>query len=181
MLDYFRRVYRALTGKTGDATDDVVWSNAAYPLAAFGAWGEPGLFALVLVTGTMLGLASAAYHSTYARWAQRADVGAMMTYLASVLACVLTTWTLWGLLLVPVAAFGYWRWTWQIDTQVHVPVWALAIVAALVVQVGWSGAWTLIPVAIGAVAQITTDSDSLWHSLWHLGGAASVAWVLALL
>jgi hypothetical protein len=36
-------------------------------------------------------------------------------------------------------------------------------------------------VAVGAVAQITTGSDSLWHSLWHLGGAASVAWVLALL
>jgi len=165
----------------GDWDDDVVWTNAAYSLSALGAWGHPVLLALMAAAGTMLAVGSATYHAVYERWAQRLDVATMMTYLASTCACVLTVWTLWALLIPPVAAVLYWRYAWDINTLIHVPAWSVAIIAALWVQVGWIALGPLVPAAIGGVLQRTTGTDSLWHSGWHIGGAGAVAWVLYLI
>lgn len=178
---YANRVYYAVTGQSGDASDDVVWSNIAYPLAAFGAWYDLTTMAVVWMTGCFLAVGSAAYHSTYDRWANRLDVASMLTYLPSITAAVLAVWTpfAWGL--VPIAAAVYWRYTWDINSFYHVPGWAAVTIVLLWVHLGHVEVWPVLPVALGAIPQVLADSDSWWHSWWHVGGAVSVGWVLYLI
>jgi hypothetical protein len=178
------RVWWAITGQTGDATDDVVWSNAFYPLAAFAALPDMVTFAVVWGAGVALAACSAAYHSTYARWAQRADVAAVMTYLVVVNAAILSSETAWVWAEVPVAGAVYSARTWQIDSRVHGPVWGAVAMGLLAWQVGPVGLVAGVP----AVAGIAVDQwvgggqpDHAAHSAWHIGGALSVAVVLFLI
>jgi hypothetical protein len=183
------RVWWAITGRTGDATDDVVWSNAFYPLAAFGAWPDMVTFAVVWGAGVALAVCSAAYHSTYARWAQRADVAAVMTYLVALNAAILSSWAALGdpflaWAIVPIAGAAYSVWTWQIDSHVHGPVWGALAMGLLAWQVGPVGLVAPVPVAAGiAVDQWVGGGqpDHPAHSAWHIGGALSVAVVLFLI
>jgi hypothetical protein len=178
------RVWWAITGRTGDATDDVVWSNAFYPLAAFAALPDMVTFAIVWGAGVALAACSAAYHSTYARWAQRADVAAVMTYLVVVNAAILSPVTAQVWTIVPVAAATYSARTWQIDSHVHGPVWAALAIGLLAWQAGWIGLVAPVPVAAGiAVDQWVGGGqpDHPAHGAWHLGGALSVAIALFLI
>lgn len=178
------RVWWAITGRAGDATDDVVWSNAAYPLAAFAALPDIMTFAVVWGAGAALAACSAAYHSTYARWAQRADVAALLGYVSAVFASTLAHHTPLIWLIVPATAAAYSVWTWDVDSHVHAPLWAVATVASLVVQVGWAGLLAGLPVLLGLLIDQLVgrgQPDHTAHSAWHVGGALSVAVALFLI
>jgi len=179
------KTYRAAVGQSGNASDDVVWTNAAYPLAALAALPDLPAFAVIWAAGVALAIGSAAYHATYERWAQRLDVAAMMTYLSAAFAATLTGLVgAWAWALVPAAAAAYSAWTWQIDSTVHVPLWALATIVSLCLQVGWGGLEVVVPVACGLAIERWVgggDPDHWGHSIWHIGGAGSVALVLFLI
>lgn len=159
--------------------EDDVWTNAAYPLSALGAWGHPTTMAVIAVLGTLLGIASALYHTTDARWAQRADVTAMMTYLWGLEAALLPTETPWKWAVPVAAALAYGVYTWSIDTQIHVPLAVDAIGIAMAVQVGWAA---LVPLAVFGVAALvrkrSPHTDHLLHSIWHVLGALAAALAL---
>jgi len=167
--------------KKADARDDVVYSNLAYILPAIVAptWTAQALLSL---TGAALVGGSSVYHATYTREGQSLDVSAMMTYVAALACTVAAQWTVWAWALLPVAAVGYWRYPWRIDSFIHVPLWAGAALAGLAVQVGW---WAL-PAAVlfigGGIIKLAQPGRDAWlHSLWHiLGGLAGAAamWVL---
>jgi len=152
----------------GDHGDDVVWSNLAYPLAAAGT-SDPLAALTVAVTGAALALASGAYHAVYSGYTQRLDTTAMMGYLSSVTGCLLYPWL--GAVFAPMAYAFYW--TVETDSQIHVPAWSAVALGIVAVKAGW---WALVPgalfVSAGAL-QLTTDSDSAWHSLWHVLGAGA--------
>jgi len=178
------RVWWALIGKTGDATDDVVWSNAFYPLAALSALPDMITFAVVWGAGVAVAVCSAAYHSTYERWAQRADVAAVLGYVSAVFASTLAHHTPLVWLIVPATAAAYSVWTWDIDSHVHAPLWAVATAGSLVVQVGWVGLLAGMPVLVGLLIDQLVGRgrpDHAAHSAWHLGGALSVALALFLI
>jgi hypothetical protein len=152
----------------GDHDDDVVWSNLAYPFAALGAQSLTAAITVAL-TGTALALASGAYHAVYSDYTQKLDTTAMMGYLSSVTGCLLYPWL--GAVLAPIAYAVYW--TMETDSQVHVPAWSAVALSVVAVKAGW---WALVPLAlfVGAgTLQLTTDSDSWLHSLWHILGAAA--------
>ena len=164
-----------------DARDDVVYSNLAYILPALFA---PTYAAQVILslTGAALVGGSAVYHATYTREGQSLDVSTMMTYVAALACAVAAQWTVWAWALLPVAAIGYWVYPWRINSYVHVPLWSLAVLVVLTVQVGW---WAVLPAAPalagGAIKIYDPGPDTLLHSLWHvLGGLAGAAamWVL---
>jgi len=159
----------------GDHDDDVVWSNWAYPLAAAGT-SDPLVAFTVALTGTALALASGAYHAVYSEYTQKLDTVSMMGYLASVTGCVLSPWL--GAVLAPIAYAVYW--TTETDSQIHVPAWAALALSVVAVKAGW---WALVPAALFVAAgtlQLTTDSDSWLHSLWHVLGAAAAGTALYL-
>jgi len=166
---------RTIQAYTRDAGDDVVWSNWAYPAAAIGAQSLTAAVTVVL-TGTALALASGAYHAVYSRYTQKLDTTAMMGYLSSVTGCLLYPWL--GAVLAPIAYAVYW--TVETDSQIHVPAWSVVALSVVAVKAGW---WVLVPgalfVSAGAL-QLTTDSDSAWHSLWHVAGAAAAGAALYL-
>jgi hypothetical protein len=71
-------------------------------------------------------------------------------------------------------------WTTETDSQVHVPLWSALALSVVAVKAGW---WALLPLAlfVGAgTLQLTTDSDSWLHSLWHVLGAAAAGTALYL-
>jgi hypothetical protein len=71
-------------------------------------------------------------------------------------------------------------WTVETDSQIHVPAWAAVALGIVAVKAGW---WALVPAALFASAgalQLTTDSDSWLHSLWHVLGAAAAGVALYL-
>jgi hypothetical protein len=159
----------------GDHDDDVVWTNLAYPLAAIGAQSLTAAVT-VAVTGTALALASGAYHAVYSDYTQCLDTTAMMGYLSSVTGCLLYPWL--GGVLAPMAYAVYW--TVETDSQVHVPLWAATALGIVAAQAGW---WALVPAGLFVAAgtlQLTTDSDSWLHSLWHVLGAAAAGAALYL-
>jgi len=166
---------RTIQAYTKDAGDDVVWSNWAYPLAAIGA--QSLITAVtVAVTGAALALGSGAYHAAYSDYTQKLDTTAMMGYLSSVTVCLLYPW-----LGAPLAVAAYvFYWTTETDSQIHVPAWAAVALSVVAVKAGW---WSLVPgllfVAAGTL-QLTTDSDSWLHSLWHVAGAAAAGTALYL-
>jgi len=166
---------RAWKAYTKDAGDDVVWSNWAYPLAALGAQSLTGALTVAL-TGTALALASGAYHAVYSDYTRKLDTVSMMGYLASVTGCLVMPWV--GPALAAVAYPFYWL--VETDSQIHVPVWAICALGIVAAKAGW---WALVPgalfVSAGAL-QLTTDSDSAWHSLWHVLGAAAAGTALYL-
>lgn len=152
-----------------DWDDDVVWTNAVYPLAALGAWGSPLSLFVVAVTGTLLAAGSAAYHAFYNDDARKLDTVSMMGYLSSVTGCLLHPWL--GAVLAPMAYAVYWK--TETDSQVHVPSWSAVALSVVAVKAGW---WALVPAMLFVAAgtlQLTTDSDSWLHSLWHILGAAA--------
>jgi hypothetical protein len=160
----------------GDWDDDVVWSNAAYPLAALGAWGASLALFVVAVTGTLLAIGSSAYHAVYNDDTRRLDTVSMMGYLASVTGSLLYPWL--GAVLAPIAYAVYW--TVETDSQIHVPVWSAVALSVVAVKAGW---WALVPLVLFVSAgtlQITTNSDSWAHSLWHVLGAAAAGVALYL-
>jgi len=166
---------RTIKAYTRDAGDDVVWSNWAYPLAAIGAQSLTAAVTVAL-TGTLLALASGAYHAVYSDYTQRLDTTAMMGYLASVTGCLVIPWV--GLTLAAVAYPFYWL--VETDSQIHVPAWAAVALSIVAVKAGW---WAILPGALFASAgtlQLTTDSDSWLHSLWHVAGAAAAGAALYL-
>ena len=172
------KLWDALTGKTGDHDDDVVWSNAAYPLAALAAQTWPAAVAVGLA-GIALAIGSAAYHSVYERWAQRLDIAGVMGYVVAAVAVVLAQWS-FAAYLLPILAYGLYYQSWdQIDSFVHVPAWASVGLNALAIQVG---AWALVPaslfVAAGTVKLFERGSDRWEHSVWHVLSASAVAGVL---
>jgi hypothetical protein len=65
--------------------------------------------------------------------------------------------------------------TVETDSQIHVPAWAAVALSVVAVKAGW---WAILPgtlfVSAGTL-QLTTDSDSWLHSLWHVLGAAAAA------
>jgi len=159
---------RTIQAYTRDAGDDVVWSNWAYPLAALGAQSLIAALTVAL-TGTALALASGAYHAAYSDYTQKLDTTAMMGYLSSVTGCLVAGWV--GPVLAAVAYAFYWL--VETDSQIHVPAWAVLALSVVAVKAGW---WALVPAALFASAgtlQLTTDSDSWLHSLWHVAGAAA--------
>jgi hypothetical protein len=166
---------------SSDYDDSVVWSNAAYPLAAVTAqtWATG---VVVGIAGIALAIGSAVYHATYERWAQRLDMTGVMTYVSAAVAVILSQWTVWAYLLVPTAAVVYWCWTWEIDSHIHVPVWATMGLIALGVQ---QGVWMLVPgsffLAAGIVKICEPGSDHWLHSLWHGLSAMVVAMMLWIL
>jgi len=166
---------RSIEAYTKDAGDDVVWSNWAYPLAAAGT-SDPLVALTVALTGTALALASGAYHAVYSDYTQRLDTTAMMGYLSSVTGCLVTPWV--GPVLAAVAYAFYW--TVETDSQIHVPAWSALALSVVAVKAGW---WALVPgllfVSAGTL-QLTTDSDSWLHSLWHVLGAAAAGVALYL-
>lgn len=166
---------RTIQAYTKDAGDDVVWSNWAYPLAAAGT-SDPLAALTVAVTGAALALGSGAYHAVYSRYTQKLDTVSMMGYLSSVTGCLLYPWL--GAVLAPIAYAVYWA--TETDSQVHVPLWSALALSVVAVQAGW---WALVPgllfVAAGTL-QLTTDSDSWLHSLWHVLGAAAAGVALYL-
>ncbi|WVM04117.1 hypothetical protein [Salinibacter phage B2_17] len=166
---------RTIEAYTRDAGDDVVWSNWAYPLAAAGT-SDPLAALTVAVTGAVLALASGAYHAVYSDYTQRLDTTAMMGYLSSVTGCLVIPWV--GPVLAAVAYAFYW--TVETDSQIHVPAWSACALGIVAVKAGW---WALVPAVLFASAgtlQLTTDSDSWWHSLWHVLGAAAAGTALYL-
>jgi len=159
----------------GDHDDDVVWTNLAYPLAALGC---SSLLAAGVVTGAgiMLAIASGAYHAAYSDYTQKLDTVSMMGYLASVTGSLLYPWL--GGVLAQIAYAVYW--TVETDSQVHVPLWAATALGIVGVKAGW---WALVPAGLFVAAgtlQLTTDSDSWLHSLWHVLGAAAAGAALYL-
>jgi hypothetical protein len=166
---------RALQAYTQDAGDDVVWSNWAYPLAALGAQSLTAALTVAL-TGTALALASGAYHAVYSDYTQKLDTTAMMGYLSSVTGCLVAGWV--GLAFAAVAYPFYWL--VETDSQIHVPAWAAIALSVVAVKAEW---WAVLPALLftGAGAlQLTTDSDSWLHSLWHVLGAAAAGTALYL-
>ena len=166
---------RTIEAYTKDAGDDVVWSNWAYPLAAAGT-SDPLAAFTVALTGTALALASGAYHAVYSDYTQRLDTTAMMGYLSSVTGCLLYPWL--GVAWALTAYVLYW--TVDTNSQIHVPAWAAVALSVVAVKAGW---WALVPAALFASAgtlQLTTDSDSWLHSLWHVLGAAAAGTALYL-
>jgi len=160
----------------GDWNDDVVWSNAAYPLAALGSWGSPLAIFVVAVTGTLLAIGSSAYHAAYNDDTRRLDTVGMMGYLASVTGCLVMPWK--GAVLAALAYPFYW-WT-ETDSQIQVPFLAMVALCIVAYHAGW---WALVPLALFASAgtlQLTTDSDSWLHSLWHVAGALAAGTALYL-
>jgi hypothetical protein len=167
---------RTIEAYTKDAGDDVVWSNWAYPLAALGC-SSPLAALTVALTGTALALASGAYHAVYSRYTQKLDTTAMMGYLMSVVGCLVEPWG--GLVFAPLGYAFYW--TVETDSQIHVPAWAALALSVVAVKAGW---WALVPAALFVSAgtlQLTTDSDSWLHSLWHVAGAAAAGVALYLI
>jgi hypothetical protein len=167
----------------GDWTDDVVYSNLAYLAPALFA-PEPLGAALVGMAGMLLCLGSAAYHATYERWARRLDVTGMLTFAPAVVATIAAQWSPWAYAGIPLASAFYWQYALQINSVVHVPAWVLLGVLFLAAQMG--GVWALVPaglfVAGGAVRLwIEPNSDSWWHSIWHLLGAGAALAALVLL
>jgi len=167
--------------KVADARDDVVYSNLAYIAPALVA-PDPVTQAILAVTGAALCAGSAVYHATYTRAGQSLDVSTMLTYVASLACAVASVWTMWAWAVLPVAATGYWMYTWRVDSYWHVPAWALATLVMLGVQ---SGAWALLPgglfLAGGIIKVRQPGPDTILHSWWHiLGGAAGAAamWVV---
>jgi len=161
----------------GDWNDDVVWSNAAYPLAALGAWGSPLAVFVVAVTGTLLAIGSGAYHAAYNDDTRKLDTVSMMGYLSSVSGSLLYPWL--GVVIAPIAYAFYW--TVETDSQIHVPAWAICALSIVTVKAGW---WALVPLALFASAgtlQLTTGTGSAWHSLWHVLGAAAAGAALYLI
>lgn len=173
-----------MSTSTADWTDDVVWSNAAYLLPAFTAlWdAEWTAVALMGVAGAYLAYASGLYHAVYTRRSQRLDVHAMMTYLIALAAVVASQWTPWAYAVVPLASAAYGRWTWDIDSYVHVPLWGALTLTGVAVQAGW---WTLVPAGLfalgGSIKLYDPGADTELHSLWHLAGGAAAAVVVGLL
>jgi hypothetical protein len=166
---------RTIKAYTRDAGDDVVWSNLAYPLAAIGAQSLTAAVTVAL-TGSLLDLGSGAYHAAYSNYTQRLDTTAMMGYLSSVTGCLLYPWL--GAVLAPMAYAFYWL--VETDSQIHVPAWAAVALSVVAVKAGW---WALVPLALFVSAgtlQLTTDSDSWLHSLWHALGAAAAGVALYL-
>jgi len=166
---------RTIQAYTQDAGDDVVWSNWAYPLAAAGT-SDPLAALTVALTGTALALASGAYHAVYSEYTQKLDTTAMMGYLSSVTGCLVAGWV--GPVLAAVAYAFYW--TVETDSQIHVPAWAVLALCIVAVKAQW---WALVPLVLFAGAgtlQLTTDSDSWLHSLWHVLGAAAAGVALYL-
>jgi hypothetical protein len=166
---------RTIEAYTKDAGDDVVWSNWAYPAAAIGAQSLTAAVTVAL-TGTALALASGAYHAVYSDYTRKLDTVSMMGYLASVTGSLLYPWL--GLVLAPIAYAVYW--TTETDSQIHVPAWSAVALAIVAVKAGW---WALVPLALFVSAgtlQLTTDSDSWLHSLWHVLGAAAAGVALYL-
>jgi len=99
-----------------------------------------------------------------------------MGYLASVTGSLLYPWL--GGVLAPMAYAFYW--TVETDSQVHVPAWAALALGIVAVKAQW---WALVPGALFVSAgtlQLTTDSDSWLHSLWHFAGAAAAGTALYL-
>jgi len=164
-----------------NARDDVVYSNLAYILPALFAPTYPAQ-AVLSLTGAALVGGSAVYHATNTREGQSLDVSTMMTHVAALTCAVAAQQAVWAWALLPIAAVGYWAYPWRIDSYLHVPVWALAALVMLAVQVGW---WAL-PAAVlfggGGVIKLAQPGRDAWlHSLWHLlGGLAGAAamWVL---
>ena len=159
-----------------DARDDVVYSNIAYVAPAMVApdWTTA---CVLMVTGAALVGGSAVYHATYMREGQSLDVSAMMTYLAALACAVAAQWTPWAWMPLPLAAYGYWRYPWRINSYVHVPLWSGATLVMLAVQVGW---WAALPAAPalagGAIKTYDPGPDTWLHSVWHvLGGLAGAA------
>jgi len=80
--------------------------------------------------------------------------------------------------LAPIAYAVYW--TTETDSQIHVPAWSAVALSVVAVKAGW---WALVPLALFTAAgtlQLTTDSDSWLHSLWHVLGAAAAGVALYL-
>jgi hypothetical protein len=166
---------RTIEAYTKDAGDDVVWSNWAYLLAALGAQSLTAAVTVAL-TGTALALASGAYHAVYSDYTQKLDTTAMMGYLSSVTGCLVLPWV--GPVLAAVAYPLYWL--VETDSQIHVPAWSAVALSVVAVKAGW---WALVPAALFVAAgtlQLTTDSDSWLHSLWHVLGAAAAGSALYL-
>jgi len=166
---------RTIQAYTQDACDDVVWSNWAYPLAAAGT-SDPLAALTVAVTGAALAFASGAYHAVYSDYTQKLDTTAMMGYLSSVTGCLVAGWV--GPVLAAVA-YGFY-WLVKTDSQIHVPAWAAVALSVVAVKAGW---WAVLPGALFAGAgtlQLTTDSDSWLHSMWHVLGAAAAGVALYL-
>jgi len=166
---------RTIKAYTRDAGDDVVWSNWAYPAAAIGAQSLTAALTVAL-TGAALALASGAYHAVYSRYTQKLDTTAMMGYLSSVTGCLVMPWV--GPVLAAVAYPFYWL--VETDSQIHVPAWSACALGIVAAKAGW---WALVPGALFAGAgtlQLTTDSDSWLHSLWHVLGAAAAGVALYL-
>jgi len=171
-MEVLERTWEAYTQ---DAGDDVVWSNWAYPLVALGAQSLTAAITVAL-TGTALALGSGAYHAVYSDYTQRLDTTAMMGYLSSVTGCLVAGWL--GAVLAPVAYAFYWL--VETDSQIHVPAWSAVALSVVAVKAGW---WALVPAMLFAGAgtlQLTTDSDSWLHSLWHILGAAAAGTALYL-
>jgi len=166
---------RAWKAYTKDAGDDSVWSNWAFPLAAFGC-SNPLAALTVALTGAALALGSGAYHAVYSDYTRKLDTVSMMGYLASVTGCLVVPWV--GAVLAAVAYPFYWL--IETDSQIHVPAWSAVALAIVAVKAGW---WALVPLALFVSAgtlQLTTDSDSWLHSLWHVLGAAAAGVALYL-
>jgi hypothetical protein len=104
----------------GDWTDDVVYSNLGYLAPALFAPETLGA-ALVGMAGMLLCLGSAAYHATYARWAQRLDVAGMLTFVPTIVATIAAQWSPWVYVGVPLVSVFYWLYTWQTNSFYHVP------------------------------------------------------------
>ena len=164
-----------------NARDDVVYSNLAYVAPAMVApdWTTA---CVLMVTGAALVGGSSVYHATYTREGQSLDVSAMMTYIAALACAVAAQWTVWAWAALPVAALGYWAFPWEINSSIHLPLWAGAVGVMLAFQAGW---WALLPIGLfagaGAVELSNSGVDTWLHSVWHiLGGLAGAAamWVL---
>mgnify|MGYP000633228812 FL=1 len=159
-----------------NAEDDPVYSNIAYMIPA--ALAPTFLAAQVLMfTSAALVAGSSVFHATYSRGGQRLDAATMLTYIASLAAAVGAVWTPWAWAVVPLAALGYWGFTWDVDSHIHVPLWALAIIVMLFIQEGF---WALLPLGIfslaGLAKYLDENPDTPMHSLWHiLGGMAAGA------
>ena len=164
-----------------DARDDVVYSNLAYILPAVFAptWAAQALLSL---TGAALVAGSAVYHATYTRQGQSLDVSAMVTYVAALACAIAAQWTVWAWAVLSLAAVGYWRYPWRINSYVHVPLWGGAALAMLAVQSGWWAALPAAPALAGGAIKARQPGPDTWlHSVWHvLGGLAGAAamWVL---
>lgn len=165
-----------------DWTDWTVYTNLAYPCAAIPLWGEWVAFAVLLASGLALGYASAWYHATGLRMAQRADVTMVMTYVAAGAAVYASSWSMLVYALPLIVPWVYWRHAWQIEAQVHAPAWIIGALTILTVQTGtWAiGAWVL-ALSAGAMKYISGHNDSVWHDLWHVlaaGAQAYGAWLI---